>query len=99
MCCQDCGQQAPTVQVTYYQTIGMLIMWRLKSIKGQMCRGCALKHFARMTGLTLLTGWWGVISFWMNCFSILNNLVRVCFVLGLPAGSEPARAASHSTSA
>lgn len=85
MHCQDCGNEAPTVDVTYYQTIGMVIMWRLKSIKGRMCRSCGLRHFVRMTGLTLLTGWWGIISFWINCFSILNNLVRACYVLSLPA--------------
>ena len=84
MCCQDCGAQAPTLHATSYQTIGMPEMRRPKSSKREIRRSCALRHFAQMIGLMLLTGRWGFFSIWIKCFFTLKCLVRIFFVLAMP---------------
>jgi hypothetical protein len=49
-----------------------------ETLVSQSCRSCALHDFARMTGWTLLLGWWGFISFFINwgflCFNVLSTL-------------------------
>ena len=81
--CQACQREAPTKYVEYYQNIGMLVMRQLRSVKGHLCRRCTKHYFLKMTGLTLLTGWWGMISFIMNPFLIINNVIRYLTCLGL----------------
>jgi hypothetical protein len=45
-----------------------------------------------MTLVSLLLGWWGVISFLLNPFFILNNLIRYLLCLGMkPPSQSPAR--------
>lgn len=76
--CQCCGRNVPAKYVEYYQNIGMLVMRSMRSIKGVMCKRCSRKNFWEFTGLTLVTGWWGMISAIINPFIVLHNVVRVC---------------------
>jgi len=41
---------------------------------GRFCRNCGLATFRQMQNRTLITGWWGVISFFVNIGSLLGNL-------------------------
>ena len=41
----------------------------------------------RWTGLTIVQGWWGLISFFANIFTLLMNLVALVKLLRLPAPS------------
>lgn len=43
----------------------------------------------RLTGLTLVTGWWGFISFFINWMVLLSNVVNVLPALFLPAAFPP----------
>lgn len=74
----------PTKYVEFYQNIGILVMRFWRSIAGNLCKECIHKHFWSMTGVTLLFGWWGVISFIITPFILLNNIVRYTGALGLP---------------
>jgi hypothetical protein len=47
-----------------------------------------------MTGTTSLLGWWGIISFIVTPFFLLNNIGRYLFCLGMspvPPGATPPR--------
>lgn len=86
--CQHCGIEAPTKYVAFYQNIGLLVMRFSKSAEGNMCKPCVHSTFWSMTATTLVLGWWGIISFIMNIFFVLNNVFRYLFCLGM-ASPEP----------
>lgn len=51
------------------------LLWRTRrSIDGRFCRNCGLATFRQMQNRTLITGWWGVISFFANIGSVLGNI-------------------------
>lgn len=83
MICRACGVEAPTKYVAFYQNIGALVMRFSRSVEGSMCKSCIHSTFWQFTLTTLLLGWWGVISFIVTPFFILNNVFRCVFCLGL----------------
>src|SRR4029077_21272196 len=74
MTCQSCGVEAPTRYVEFHQNIGALVMRFSKSIKGNLCKRCIHRYFWQFTGINLVLGWWGLISFVMNIVFIGNNI-------------------------
>jgi hypothetical protein len=74
--------------VRYYQNIGMLFMRKMRTVDGALCKRCSRHFFFKLTGLTLVTGWWGMISAIMNPFLIINNIVRYVGTLSLADGGE-----------
>ncbi len=92
MICQVCGVEAPTKYMSLHQNIGALVVRFSKSLEGEMCKTCIHKHFWKFTLTNLLLGWWGVISFIITPFLILNNVIRYVLCLGLepvPPGAQP----------
>ncbi len=85
MICQSCGVEAPTKHVAFYQNIGALVMRFSGSIDGNLCKSCVHEHFWKMTATNVLLGWWGVISFVVTPFFILNNVLRYALCLPMPA--------------
>lgn len=83
MICQCCGVEAEAKHVAFYQNIGALVMRFPSSIEGRLCKSCIHKHFWRMTTTTLVLGWWGVISFIVTPFFLLNNIGRYIFCIGM----------------
>jgi hypothetical protein len=90
MICQDCGIEAPTKYVAFYQNIGALVVRFSKSIEGNLCKSCIHKYFWEFTGTNLVLGWWGMISLILNPFFILNNTGRYIFCLGMKPVPEGA---------
>lgn len=91
MICQQCGVEAPTKYVSFYQNIGALVVSFHQSVAGYFCKSCIHKHFWSMTGITFFVGWWGTISFIITPFILLNNIGRYVFCLGMapvPPGAE-----------
>jgi hypothetical protein len=82
--CQLCGQPAPTKYVEFYRNVGLLVMRFHRSIKGNLCKHCIDRCFWDFTGKTILLGWWGIISFILTPFILLNNLLRFMTTLGMP---------------
>jgi hypothetical protein len=93
MMCQACGVEAPTKYVAFHQNIGLLVMRFSKSVEGDLCKSCVHKYFWQLTGTNLVLGWWGIISFVLNTFFILNNVGRYIFCLGMepvpPGATQP----------
>src|SRR5438046_149203 len=91
MYCQACGTQAATKHVTFYQNIGALVIRFSRSVDGDLCKACVHKYFWEFTSISLLLGWWGIISFILNPFLILNNVFYYLSCLGMPAPHAPPR--------
>lgn len=71
--CWVCGG-SPAAAVRFRQESGRLL-WRVRRwIDGPFCRTCGTAVFRTMTDRTLLTGWWGLISFFQNLATIAGNV-------------------------
>lgn len=90
MPCQACRRNVPTRYFEFYQGIGMLVVRTTRSVKGNLCRRCAKRYFWKLNSMTLLTGWWGMISFVSNIVYIINNVARYMGALTLPDGGDGA---------
>ncbi len=90
MICQRCGVEAATKHVTFYQNIGLLVMRLGGEADGEMCKSCIHRVFWSYTLITLLLGWWGLISLVLTPVFLLNNIFRYIGCLGMkpaPAGA------------
>jgi hypothetical protein len=83
--CQRCGVEAPTRYVEFHQNIGLLVVRFHKTAKGYFCKDCINKTFWPATGITLIGGWWGIISAVLTPFILVNNIWRYIGALNLPA--------------
>jgi hypothetical protein len=81
--CQVCGIPAQTKYVEFYQNIGAIFMRFRKEVKGNLCKTCIEECFWKWTGITLLLGWWGIISALLTPFILLNNIFRYLGAIGL----------------
>jgi len=81
--CHSCLLPAETKYVEFYENIGMIFMRKHRSVKGNLCKSCIDYYFWTFTGNTMLLGWWGVISFIITPFILLNNLLRFFFTAGM----------------
>ena len=90
MVCQNCGREAPTRYVEFFQNIGALVMRFHKSVEGELCKDCINGYFWRFTGITLVLGWWGLISLMVTPIMLLNNIARYVGSLGLEAPAHGA---------
>ncbi|MFF5971861.1 hypothetical protein ACFY7C_10085 [Streptomyces sp. NPDC012769] len=71
--CEVCGAQ-PTAVVTVRAHQGMVVIMRTVTRRGAFCRTCGLAVYRTMTSETLVTGWWGLFSFFVTPFIVLGNL-------------------------
>jgi hypothetical protein len=89
--CQIC-RAAPARSATFTQHIGAIVVWMNRPTTGVFCRDCAIAIFRREMNLTLMTGWWGMLSFAiLNPLTILSNLFQRARAGRLPA---PVRSAA-----
>lgn len=72
--CQLCGWK-PTTKVSLRRQVGLVLTRRVESIEGGLCKGCGEAVYRSMTNRTLLTGWWGLVSFFANFLYLGRNLV------------------------
>mgnify|MGYP001553084273 CR=1 FL=1 len=87
--CQRCDAMAATKGVIYYQNIGLLVARLRRKVEGDLCRRCTTRVFLRMTGVTLIFGWWGMISMIVSPFMIFNNVVQYLSVMRGPWRGGP----------
>lgn len=92
--CQSC-RATPTAEVTLRQETGK-VFWRTRRlIEGRFCRDCGISLFREMQNRTLITGWWGLISFFVNWATVARNIVAANRLQRLLAPtSEPGEALS-----
>ncbi len=87
--CESCNTATQTRNLTFRQNIGVIICRFHKKASGNMCAACAEHYFWQFTGITLLLGWWGMISFIVTPVFLLANLynyVQVWPIRGYSSG-------------
>jgi hypothetical protein len=93
--CAICGC-TPATEVTFMQGTGLLLMRRTKTLGIRACRDCGIALFRETQSRTLLTGWWGVFSFFSNLVFLWDNAVARRRLAALSAPVQPAqRSPSH----
>jgi hypothetical protein len=70
--CDLCGS-APAEQFTFRHQTAWLIGAQQWRIDAELCRDCAMAFGRAKQNRTLLTGWWGVLSFFRNLGIIAGN--------------------------
>ena len=68
-----CGK-TPATQITVRRHQGMLLMQRFFKARPTLCRACGEGILRNWTGKTLVQGWWGYVSFFVNWFVLAANL-------------------------
>jgi hypothetical protein len=82
--CEVCGQ-APAIPVCLRQNTGMLFWRTWRQLDRRLCRSCGLAAFRKMTNRTLVLGWWGTISFFVNWYYLVQNLASRARIARLAA--------------
>ena len=83
--CEACRRVAPLRHARFMQNIGAVVLRFPRTVDGNLCKHCIDKYFFRFTGVTMLLGWWGVISFFYSAFSIPSNIVNWTRSFGMRA--------------
>lgn len=84
MICHACGKIAPTKHVKFHYNIGVIIIRFPRSIEGEICKSCVHKYFWQYQTITVLLGWWGIISVFLNTYFVLHNLFTYLGCLNMP---------------
>lgn len=94
MRCQACGKNRPTRHVVFYRNIGAFVVRFSNEVEGNLCKSCITSYFLQYTLVTATVGWLGLIWLFLAPVFVINNIVRYCGTLGMPAdypgGSGPA---------
>ncbi|MEV6773693.1 hypothetical protein AB0N05_34170 [Nocardia sp. NPDC051030] len=82
--CRYCGS-TPAVAVDFRAHRGLILLMQFRTMRGPVCRDCGLALFRKMTGDSLVQGWWGPLSAMVfNPFTIFLNLTLRPKVAKLP---------------
>jgi hypothetical protein len=81
--CRICKRR-PTAPLVIRRHVGMVLMQRFIKVKAPLCRDCGRKLTADYTKQTLVQGWWGLISFFVNWFCLATNLIAYRRASALP---------------
>jgi hypothetical protein len=54
---------------------GLVLLFRTETFGGRHCRDCGIAKFRDTTNYTLIAGWWGLISFFVNWVFLIANVV------------------------
>ncbi len=71
--CMVCGG-TPAISLTLRSVTAMVVVGVTRTFRGVYCRDCGLAMFRKRMNATLLTGWWGILHFFINLGVIAGNL-------------------------
>ncbi|MFI4855082.1 MAG: hypothetical protein ACIAQF_08920 [Phycisphaerales bacterium JB065] len=71
--CQGCGREAKLARFTQRKQIGLIIARLYSEDRRLLCAPCMSRVYRSMTGVTLVAGWWGIISFFVTPFVLISN--------------------------
>lgn len=92
--CRVCGR-GPARNMVIRRHVGMILMQRFVKLQAPLCREHGVELTKKYLGKTLIEGWWGYISFFVNWFVVVTDLVALSQAKKLPA-PEPLAAAEAS---
>jgi hypothetical protein len=86
--CVVCGKR-PAKLIKVQRNAGMVVLRTAHRADGPFCREHALAAAKANLGRTLVTGWWGVESFFLNFKAIATDVAAMRSARELPpVGSE-----------
>ncbi len=85
--CSVCGKR-PAQVVRVERNVGMILMHTYYKSDGPFCREHALSSARKYLLLTLLLGWWGIRSFFVN-FKAVGTDVRALYLARAVPESRP----------
>jgi hypothetical protein len=85
--CIVCGRR-PAALIKVERNVGMVLMHTWHSTDGPFCRDHGIASARRYLLLTLLLGWWGVRSFFLNFKAIAMDVRALTMAQRLPAASS-----------
>ena len=74
--CQVCGA-SPAEYFEFRQVIGLLVVDRIKDVRGVFCKNCAQALGRELQSRTVATGWWGVLAIFRNLGAIAKNTANL----------------------
>jgi hypothetical protein len=80
--CQFCGRQ-PAIKIKLRRHVGMVILQKFYKFEGFVCKEHGQELAKSFLGKTLIQGWWGVISFFVNIFAVITDVIAVTKLSGL----------------
>ena len=79
----------PTREVTLRRHVGMLILQKFYKVRAHLCRDHGRQEARSWLGKTLILGWWGVISFFVNFVAVGTDVVAYVRASRLPEPRTP----------
>jgi hypothetical protein len=87
--CSMCGLR-PARAITIHRHVGMLILQKFVRIRTPLCRDHGAKVANDFLKKTLVQGWWGIISFFVNFYCVFADMIAIGNFKSLGApGSVP----------
>lgn len=86
--CSYCGRVVATRFMSFSKHFGMIIMMRTEDTSGHFCWRCMQVLYVENTLITLIAGWWGVISLLMTPMLVLTNTIEWISNWGLLSDSR-----------
>lgn len=83
--CEVC-EARPATRFVVRRHVGMLLVKRAYKVDAVLCRVHATELARQFLAKTLVQGWWGVISFFLNIAAVFGDVVVIVRAQGL---SEP----------
>ena len=81
--CIVCGGR-PAALMPMERNVGMIVVRRVHRTDGPFCRDHGIERAQHHLRLTLVLGWWGIISFFVNFAMIAKNLKALQTARALP---------------
>lgn len=81
--CKVCGD-GPARNLPIRRHVGMVVLQNFIKLNVPLCRSHGMQTTRQYLGKTLLQGWWGFISFFVNWFVIVSDLVVLMMYRALP---------------
>ena len=74
--CRVCGR-TPARTVKLRRHVGMLVLQKFYKVELPLCRDHGREAAKSWLGKTLVQGWWGVISFFVNFYAVFTDVVAL----------------------
>jgi hypothetical protein len=90
--CQVCGRR-PAALLKLRRHVGMILLQRFISARAALCRDHGVALAKEFLQKTLVQGWWGLISFFVNFYAVYTDLMALSQARKLgPAVGAPSSA-------
>lgn len=88
--CEFCGRR-PAALLTVRRHVGMVIFQKFYKFRGPVCRDHGIELSKSWLAKTLVQGWWGIISFFVNFYAVATDVSALAKARGLgpPLPSPP----------